>query len=84
MLIAGIYLFHKGGLPMSNDMRISVAELRRRMDAGEQFLFIDTRNLQAWGDSDVKLPGALRIPVSEAEEHLAEIPRDRPIVTYCT
>lgn len=69
---------------MSDETRISVAELRRRMDAGEQFLFIDTRNPQAWGDSAVKLPGALRIPVSEAEEHLAEISRERPIVTYCT
>ena len=69
---------------MFDDQRISVDELRRRMNAGEQFVFIDTRNPQAWAESDVKLPGALRIPVSEAQQHLAEIPRDRPIVTYCT
>jgi len=69
---------------MSDDLRISVDELRRRMNAGEQFVFIDTRNPQAWAESDVKLPGALRIPVAEAQEHLAEIPRDKPIVTYCT
>jgi rhodanese-related sulfurtransferase len=69
---------------MSDDLRISVDELRRRMNAGEQFVFIDTRNPQAWAESDVKLPGALRIPVSEAEKHLREIPRDHPIVTYCT
>jgi rhodanese-related sulfurtransferase len=54
------------------------------MNAGEQFVFIDTRNPQAWAESDVKLPGALRVPVAEAEQHLAEIPRGRPIVTYCT
>jgi len=69
---------------MSDDLRISVDQLRRRMNAGEQFVFIDTRNPQAWAESDVKLPGALRIPVAEAQEHLAEIPRDKPIVTYCT
>lgn len=69
---------------MSDDQRISVDELRRRMNAGEQFVFIDTRNPQAWAESDVKLPGALRIPVSEAQQHLAEIPRGGPIVTYCT
>jgi rhodanese-related sulfurtransferase len=69
---------------MSDDLRISVDELRRRMNAGEQFVFIDTRNPQAWAESDVKLPGALRIPLADAQEHLAEIPRDKPIVTYCT
>jgi rhodanese-related sulfurtransferase len=69
---------------MSDDLRISVDELRRRMNAGEQFVFIDTRNPQAWAESDVKLPGALRIPLADAQEHLAELPRDKPIVTYCT
>ena len=69
---------------MPDDIRISVDEVRRRMNAGEQFVFIDTRNPQAWSESDVKLPGALRIPVSEAAEHLDEIPRGKPIVTYCS
>lgn len=69
---------------MSDGLRISVDEVRRRMNAGEQFVFIDTRNPQAWAESDVKLPGALRIPVTEVQQHLAEIPRDRSVVTYCT
>ncbi len=69
---------------MSEQLTISVDELRRRMNAGERFVFIDTRNPQAWAESDLKLPGALRVPVAEAEQHLAEIPRDAPIVTYCT
>jgi rhodanese-related sulfurtransferase len=69
---------------MSDQLRISLDELRRRMNAGEEFVFIDTRNPQAWAESDVKLPGALRVAVAEAEQHLAEIPRGRPIVTYCT
>jgi len=54
------------------------------MNAGEQFTFIDTRNPQAWGGSDVRLPGALRIPLAEVEQHIAEIPLDKPIVAYCT
>ena len=69
---------------MPEDLRISLDELRRRMEAGEDFTVIDTRNPQAWGDSDVKLPGALRLPVSELEQHLSEIPHDKPVVTYCT
>lgn len=69
---------------MPEDLRISLDELRRRMEAGEDFTVVDTRNPQAWGESDVKLPGALRIPVSELDQHLSEIPHDKPVVTYCT
>jgi rhodanese-related sulfurtransferase len=54
------------------------------MDRGEQFTFVDTRNPQAWGESDVKLPGAIRVPADELEQHLQEIPRDRAVITYCT
>ena len=54
------------------------------MNRGEPPLFIDTRNPHDWGESDVKLPGALRIHFSDLEEHLDELPRDRLIVTYCT
>ena len=69
---------------MPDNLRISVAEVRKRMNAGEQFTFIDTRNPQASGGSDVRLPGALHIPVVEVEQHIAEIPLDKPIVAYCT
>jgi rhodanese-related sulfurtransferase len=69
---------------MPDSTRISVSELRKRMDSGERFVFIDTRNPQAWAESPVKLPGAIRIPLAAAEQHLSEIPRDQPIVTYCT
>lgn len=64
--------------------RVTVEEVRERMERGEQFAFVDTRNPQAWGESDVKLPGALRVPAGELEQHLSEIPRDRAVITYCT
>ncbi len=69
---------------MPGNLRIKVDEVRKRMGAGEQFAFIDTRNPQAWGESDVKLPGAIRLLVDKLEEHTSEIPKDRPIVAYCT
>ena len=64
--------------------RVTVDEVRERMSRGEQFTFVDTRNPKAWGESDRKLPGALRVPADEAEKHLDEIPRDRAAITYCT
>jgi rhodanese-related sulfurtransferase len=69
---------------MPNDLRITIDELRRRMEAGEDFTFIDTRNPQAWAQSDVMLPEAIRFPADKFEEHLDEIPKNKPIVAYCT
>ena len=69
---------------MAEIKRITAAEVKQMMNRGEPPLFIDTRNPHDWGESDVKLPGALRIHFSDLEEHLDELPRDRLIVTYCT
>jgi rhodanese-related sulfurtransferase len=62
--------------------RVTVDELRERLDRGEQLAFVDTRNPKAWGESDQKLPNAIRVPADELE--LAEIPHDRTVITYCT
>lgn len=64
--------------------RVTVDEVKERMERGEQFTFLDTRNPQAWGEADTKLPGAFRVPADEVEQHLDEIPRDRAVITYCT
>jgi rhodanese-related sulfurtransferase len=64
--------------------RVTADEVKERMERGEQFAFVDTRNPVAWGESDVKLPGAIRVPADELGQHLSEIPRDRAVITYCT
>ena len=69
---------------MAADLRISIDELRARMTAGEDFVFIDTRNPQAWAESDVMAKGAIRVPLDGFEQYLSRIPKSKPIVTYCT
>ena len=64
--------------------RITVDEVGERMNRGEPFAFVDTRNPTAWGKSDQKLPNAIRVPADEVGQHLDEIPHDRAIITYCT
>lgn len=64
--------------------RVTADEVKERMDRGEMFTFIDTRNPKAWGEANTKLPGAIRIPADEVEQHLDEIPHDRTVITYCT
>lgn len=69
---------------MPDDLRISVDDIKKRKQAGEDFVFIDTRNPQAWAESDVTLPNAIRVPVDDFEEYLNEIPKNKSLVTYCT
>jgi len=64
--------------------RITTDEVQERMDRGEQFAFLDTRNPTAWAESDKKLPNAIRVPAEEVDQHLNEIPKDRAVITYCT
>jgi rhodanese-related sulfurtransferase len=64
--------------------RVTVDEVKERMDRGESFTFIDTRNPNAWAEANTKLPNAIRVSAGEVEEHLDEIPKDRTVITYCT
>ena len=69
---------------MPDDLRITVAELKKRMEAGEDFTVIDTRNPQAWAQSDEMVPEAIRVPLDNLDENISSIPKDKPIVAYCT
>jgi rhodanese-related sulfurtransferase len=62
--------------------RVTVAEVKELMDRGESIFFIDARTPADWDQTDTKVQGAFRIPASEMEGHLNEIPRDRTVITY--
>ena len=69
---------------MAEAPRITVNELKRRMDAEEDFTFLDSRNPQAWAESDGMVSGAIRVPLDELQKNLSRIPKNRPVVAYCT
>lgn len=69
---------------MADVPRISVNDLRKRMEAREDFTIIDVRKPEVWGQSDTMIPEAIRIPLDNLDENLPRIPKDRPIVAYCT
>ena len=64
--------------------RVTIDEISERINRGEQFTFVDSRNPEAWAEAETKLPGAIRVPADEVEQHLAGIPHDRTVITYCT
>jgi rhodanese-related sulfurtransferase len=67
-----------------NPTPVSAAEAKQMLDRGERVVFVDARNPVAWGSSTVKLPGAIRIPVDEVDEHVGEVARDATAISYCT
>lgn len=59
----------------------AIAQMKARITAGEAF-FLDVRTVQEYENGH--LPGATNIPVDEIPHRLAEIPRDKPVICYCT
>ncbi len=58
--------------------RISLADFKALLASGAPVTVLDVR-----GPSPTKIKGAIHIPLADLESRLSEIPRDRPIVTYC-
>ncbi len=69
---------------MAETTRVTVEEVRQRLDRGDELAFVDARNPQAWAAATATLPGAIRVPADRVTEHLPKLPRDRAIITYCT
>jgi rhodanese-related sulfurtransferase len=65
-------------------IRISPEEANARVLAGEPVVFMDARNPKAWGESERKIPGALRITADDIESRLDEIDRSETVIAYCT
>ena len=63
--------------------RITAAEVKKRIAAGEEIVFIDARNPQAWAESDVKVPHAIRAS-DNLDEIVSKVPKNDPMVAYCT
>jgi len=69
---------------MTDSLRISKEGVKRRMDSGEGIVFIDVRNPGPWEQSARKIQGAMRIGLKELDQRLGSIPKEKPVVTYCT
>ena len=64
--------------------RVTVDEVRARLDRGEPLVLVDARSAESWSKAESQAPGSIRVPPDDIESHLADIPKGRAIVTYCT
>ncbi len=64
--------------------KITVKELKGKLDSGERVGLLDVRNPTAWAGSDVKLPGALRIAMDDLDARSEAFDPAAAVVAYCT
>lgn len=64
--------------------RITVDELKLKIDAGEDLVIVDLRHSMDFEADPEIIPGAFRMDSKELEEKHDLLPRDREIILYCT
>jgi membrane protein DedA with SNARE-associated domain len=64
--------------------RITVEELKEKLDAGEEVTIVDLRHSLDFEAAPETIPGAMHIDAKELQEKNDRLPRDREVVLYCT
>ena len=64
--------------------RITVDELKEKMDGGEQIVIVDLRHSMDFEADPQTIPGAFRMDAAELQEKNDRLPRDRDVILYCT
>jgi molybdopterin/thiamine biosynthesis adenylyltransferase/rhodanese-related sulfurtransferase/molybdopterin converting factor small subunit len=65
----------------SNETEIDVRELKRKIDAKENFYLLDVREPNEFKIG--RIPGSTLIPLGEVPQRVQEIPKDKEIVVHC-
>jgi hypothetical protein len=79
VFIMGVALAPARAMQGDGVPRITLTEFKALLASPTPPFIIDVR-----AGVDTKIKGAHVIPLGEIEARLTEIPRDRPIVTYCS
>jgi membrane protein DedA with SNARE-associated domain len=64
--------------------RITVEELKEKLDAGEEVVVVDLRHSVDFEADPETIPGAFRMDAQELETKNDRLPHDREIILYCT
>jgi membrane protein DedA with SNARE-associated domain len=64
--------------------RITVDELKQKIDAREELVIVDLRHSVDFEADPETIPGAFRMDSKDLEEKNDRLPRDREVILYCT
>ena len=71
------------GDPMIPEDRISIQELKAKLEAGTPVLILDVRTAEGWNASPTKIKGAVRVPYEDVEKKLKDWKKTQEIIAYC-
>jgi hydroxyacylglutathione hydrolase len=80
-LYEGLHAWETAGFPYDVIPAVHARDLVRRMNDKEDFVLLDVRKESEFRREH--LPDAKHVYVGELPDHLGEIPRDRPVITFC-
>lgn len=63
---------------------IRPAEVKRKIEAGEDFVLLDVRGPKEVEKIALKAKQVVNIPLGKLRERIGELPRDKEIITFCT
>ncbi|HVS89794.1 MAG TPA: VTT domain-containing protein [Candidatus Acidoferrum sp.] len=64
--------------------RVTVDELKKKIDAGEELVIVDLRHSMDFEANPETIPGAFRMDAKDLQEKSDPLPRDREVILYCT
>ena len=84
LFVAGWMMLAAAVCPAQNPAdRITIDELKEKMDRGESLLILDSRQGSAWIGSRVQIRGAWHFTAQDLENGLELLPRNREVIIYC-
>lgn len=63
--------------------RVSIRQLKSKMDRHEAFTLLDVRQPAHIDEDPRRIPGAIYVPPDAVEEHLGALPREQELIVYC-
>ncbi len=77
----GISGWNDAGFESAQSRVVSVSELKRALDAGEDLLVLDVRRSGEYDDGHV--PKAINMPLAVLADSISKLPAERPLAVIC-
>lgn len=58
-------------------------EVKEKMDQGDDFVFLDLRSPQEYGEMRIEDPRIKLIPLGKLRQSYQELPKDKEIISFC-
>ncbi len=72
------------GDPDVPDDRITIQQLKAKMDASANILILDVRSIEGWKNGTTKIKGSVRVAFEDVDKKMTEWKKTQEIITYCS